>query len=203
MQVHFNIQLTAPCLLVSFQSLLLTSKKLLCQRYYRPMSLLLRSSCGLFQRSRCLQMVQSYLMQDWCSFSGHVLVLTLTDTMYISPCFHNHCLSQLSLLNFELPFFKDMSILRNTIQYMVRFKFTVVTQKHCVLLKNCILRPQCSSLHSLGTKQSIISIFSLAAQLNINIEALINTRTLMKRCALVARTEVKQTQELQDRWANA
>ena len=34
------------------------------------------------------------------------------------------------------------------------------------------------------------------------IESLINTRTLKKRCALAARTEVKQTQELYDRWAN-
>ena len=115
MQVHYNIQLTAPCLLMSFQSLLLTNKKLLCQRYYRPMSLLLRSSFGLFQRSRCLQMVQSYLMQEGCSFSGHVLVLP--------PYRHNVCKSLFSeplpfptvFAEFELPFFKDMSILRNTI----------------------------------------------------------------------------------------
>ena len=34
------------------------------------------------------------------------------------------------------------------------------------------------------------------------VESLINTRTLKKRCALAARTEVKQTQELYVRWAN-
>ena len=36
------------------------------------------------------------------------------------------------------------------------------------------------------------------------VESIINTRTLKKHCALVSRTctEVQQTQELQDRWAN-
>ena len=34
------------------------------------------------------------------------------------------------------------------------------------------------------------------------VESQINTRTLKKRRALAARTEVKQTQDLQDRWAN-
>ena len=35
-----------------------------------------------------------------------------------------------------------------------------------------------------------------------SLESLINTRTLKKHCTLAARTEVKQTQELYDRWAN-
>jgi len=34
------------------------------------------------------------------------------------------------------------------------------------------------------------------AQFQLQVESLINTRTLKKRCALAACTEVKQTQEL-------
>ena len=54
----------------------------------------------------------------------------------------------------------------------------------------------CNKLTALSALLRLLNALVPLWRYRIYIESLINTRTLKKRCALAARTEVKQTQEL-------